>query len=120
MTALRDERLAQAGAGRQRRRRASSDGFDDLAVVDPLQVDGGDAEVRVTELTLDHVERHAFAAISTACAWRSWCGGSRWRTPARTARLRSVARAAAGDQGRPRVGPSMTHSSAPIGSDTRA
>src|SRR5215207_7832951 len=53
--------LAQAGAGRQRRRRAGADGFDDLAVVDPLQLDGGDAEVRVTELSLDHVQWHAFA-----------------------------------------------------------
>jgi hypothetical protein len=58
---MRERPLAQAGAGRQCRRRASSDGFDDLAVVDPLQVDGGDAEVRVTELSLDYVQRHAFA-----------------------------------------------------------
>jgi hypothetical protein len=41
--------------------RAGCDGFDDLAVVDPLQVDGGDAEVRVTELSLDHIQRHASA-----------------------------------------------------------
>jgi hypothetical protein len=59
-------------------------------------------------------------AISTACACRSWCGAKRRRTPARTARARKVARAAAGDHGRPWVGPSITHSSAPTGSATRA
>jgi hypothetical protein len=31
-------------------------GFDDLAAVDALQVDAGDAEVRVPELTLNHHE----------------------------------------------------------------
>jgi hypothetical protein len=29
-------------------------------------------------------------AISTACAWRSWCGAKRRRTPADTARWRRV------------------------------
>ena len=33
-----------------------------------LQVDGGDAEVGVPELALDHVQRHPLAAISTAWA----------------------------------------------------
>jgi hypothetical protein len=92
------------------------DGVDDLAVVDALQVDGGDAEVGVAELALDDVERDAFAAISTAWAWRSWCGAKRRRTPAVTASCRSVARTAAADQGRPAVGPLMTQSSAPMGS----
>jgi hypothetical protein len=46
-------------------------GLDGLAVVDALQVDGGDAEVGVAELALDDVERDAFAGISTAWAWRS-------------------------------------------------
>jgi hypothetical protein len=36
-------------------------GFDDLAVVDALQVDRGDAEVAVAALTLDDDQRHAFA-----------------------------------------------------------
>jgi hypothetical protein len=30
------------------------DSVDDLRAIDPLQVDGGDAEVRVPELALDH------------------------------------------------------------------
>jgi hypothetical protein len=36
------------------------DGADDLAAVDALQVDAGDAEVGVPELTLNHDERNAF------------------------------------------------------------
>jgi hypothetical protein len=35
------------------------DGFDDLGVVDALEVDRGDAEVAVAELALDNNERHA-------------------------------------------------------------
>jgi hypothetical protein len=37
------------------------DGVDDLAVVDALQIDRGDAEVAVPELSLDDDQRHAFA-----------------------------------------------------------
>src|SRR4051812_8475448 len=59
-------------------------------------------------------------AISTAWAWRSWCGAKRRLIPASTARSRSVVRTAEGDHGRPRVGPSMTHSSAPTGTPTRS
>lgn len=33
-------------------------GVDDLSVVDPLEVDRGDAEVAVAELALDDRERH--------------------------------------------------------------
>src|SRR5580692_4731763 len=33
------------------------DGVDDLGVVDALEVDAGDAEVGVSELALDHVQR---------------------------------------------------------------
>jgi hypothetical protein len=36
------------------------DCLDDLGVVDPLQVDRGDAQVAVTELALDHDQRHTF------------------------------------------------------------
>src|SRR5829696_8535499 len=50
-------------------------------------------------------------AISTACACRSWCGAKGRRTPAAAAVRRSSARAAAGDQWRPRVPPLMMHSS---------
>ncbi len=40
---------------------AGVDGVDDLGVVDALQVDGGDAEVAVSELALDDDQRDAFA-----------------------------------------------------------
>jgi hypothetical protein len=42
-------------------RSPSVHGFDDLGVVDALQVDGRDAQVAMAELTLDDHERHAFA-----------------------------------------------------------
>ena len=38
------------------------DGFDDLAVVDALQVDRGEAEIAVAKLALDDDQRHAFAS----------------------------------------------------------
>jgi hypothetical protein len=40
---------------------AGVNGFDDLGVVDALQVDGGDAEVAVAELALDDDQRDALA-----------------------------------------------------------
>src|SRR5829696_10387731 len=52
-------------------------------------------------------------AISTACAWRSWCGAKRRRTPASRATRRSSERAADADHGRPRVGPLTTQNSGP-------
>src|SRR4051812_23237136 len=54
-------------------------------------------------------------ASSIAWAWRSWCGAKRRRTSARAASRRNIARAAAGCQGRPRVGPLMTQNSGPTG-----
>src|SRR5215207_2787172 len=51
----------QPGGGGHHRRVPGVDGGDDLFGVDALQVDRGRAEVRVAELTLDHVQRHAFA-----------------------------------------------------------
>ena len=36
------------------------DGADDLAAVDALEINAGDAEVGVPELALDHDERDAF------------------------------------------------------------
>ncbi len=50
------------GADRDHRRSAGVDGFDDLGVVDALQVNRGDAEVAVAELALDHDQRHAFVS----------------------------------------------------------
>src|SRR5215210_4327189 len=58
-------------------------------------------------------------AISTACAWRSWCGAKRRRTPAWRATRRSSDRAAAAAHGRPRVAPLTTQNSGPTGSSTR-
>jgi hypothetical protein len=71
---MRDERLerqSRRGADRDDRWAARVDGFDDLGVVDALGVDRGDAEVAVTELTLDETSGTPSCAISTACAWRS-------------------------------------------------
>jgi hypothetical protein len=38
------------------------DGIDDLGAVDALQVDRGDSEIGVTELALDHKQRHTFTS----------------------------------------------------------
>jgi hypothetical protein len=59
-------------------------------------------------------------ASSTAWAWRSWCGAKRRRIPAWAASRRNSTRTLARDHGRPRVGPSMTQNSGPIGISTRA
>ena len=48
-------------ADRNHRRSSCVHGFDDFAAVDALQVDGGDPEVAVAELALDHDQRHSFA-----------------------------------------------------------
>ncbi len=42
------------------RRAPKVHGFDDLGIVDPLEVHGRDAEVAVAELALDDHERYAF------------------------------------------------------------
>src|SRR5918992_161222 len=66
--ALRDEQRSargrsepQRGADRDHRRPSGMDGLDDLAAVDALEVDAGDAEVAVSELALDDDQWHAFA-----------------------------------------------------------
>jgi len=51
---------------------AGVDGFDDLGVVDALQVDRGDGEIAVAELAFDDDQPHPSRASSTAWAWRSW------------------------------------------------
>src|SRR3954452_20590061 len=50
-----------------------------------------------------------------AWAWRSWCAAKRPGTRARAASRRSMARAGAGCQGRPRVGPLITQNNGPTG-----
>jgi hypothetical protein len=74
---------AESGAGGDHRRLPGVDGGDDLGVVDPLQIDGGDAEVGMAPswrwMTLSGAPS---CASSTAWAWRSWCGANRRRTPA--------------------------------------
>jgi hypothetical protein len=49
----------ESGAGGDHRRLSGVDGGDDFGVVDPLQIDGRDPEVGVTQLPLYDVERHA-------------------------------------------------------------
>jgi hypothetical protein len=48
---------AQTRGGRDHRRPSGVHGVDDLGVVDPLQINGGDPEVGV--LALDDDQRHA-------------------------------------------------------------
>jgi hypothetical protein len=55
-------RSLKASAGGDDRCRSVVDGVDDLGVVDSLEIDRGDAEVGVSELTLDYDDRHAFAS----------------------------------------------------------
>jgi hypothetical protein len=102
--------------------RGGRDGVDDLGVVDALEVDAGDAEVAVAELALDDLTISATPsrASSTACAWRSWCGAKRRRTPAATAVSRGSVRAAALDHWRSRVGPLRMQNKGPMGSSVRS
>jgi hypothetical protein len=53
--------LGGQGADSDHRSTTGVDRFDDLGVVDALQIDRGDAEVAVPELALDDDQRHAFA-----------------------------------------------------------
>jgi hypothetical protein len=52
----------QRGADGDHRRASGVRGLDDLAAVDALEVDGGDAEVAVSELAVDGDQRDAFAS----------------------------------------------------------
>jgi hypothetical protein len=61
-------RLAQTGACRDHRCPAGMDGVNDLGGVDPLEVDGRDTEVGVSELALDEFNGTPSLAISTVCA----------------------------------------------------
>ena len=90
------------------------DGSDDLLDVDPLQVDARGAEVGVPELALDDAQRHSLAGELDGVSMAQWCGANRRLTPASDAWRRNSARTAAADQGRPRVGPSITQNSGPV------
>jgi tetratricopeptide (TPR) repeat protein len=72
----------ESGARGDHRRVAGLDDRDDLGVGDPLEIAGCHAEVGVPRLTLNDVERDAFVGSSTGCAWQSWSGAKRRRTPA--------------------------------------
>src|SRR4051794_24918201 len=89
------------------------------ALSNALQVDRGDAEVAVAQLTLDDDQRHAFVSHLDGVGVSELIGRERRRTPALAEARRSSARAAAGDDGRPRVGPLITQNSGPTGSSTR-
>ena len=109
----------QAGAGGHHRRAPGVDGGDDLFGVDALQVDRGGAEIRVAELALDDVERHALARKLDGVGVAQLVRRKARRTPAAVTVRRSSARAAALDQCRPRVAPLRMHKSGPIGSPRR-
>jgi hypothetical protein len=95
---LRDERVSEAfvfrveGCADGDHRWASCvDGVDDLGVVDALGVDGGDAEVVVTELALDDDQRDAFAGhLDRVGVAELVCGAKRRSTPAAAAVRRSL------------------------------
>src|SRR5215207_2858587 len=52
----------QRGADGDHGRASGVHGLDDLAAVDALEVDGGDAQVAVSELALDDDQRYAFTS----------------------------------------------------------
>jgi len=81
------------------------DGFDDLGVVDALEVNRGDAEVAVAELALDHDQRHALAGNLNGVGMSQLM---RSEAPSHARRGRRSARAAAFAQCRPRVDPVTT------------
>jgi hypothetical protein len=91
-------------------------GVHDLGVIDPAQVDRGDREVGVPELTLDDEQRHAFArhlhSMSVSELMRREAA-SDTRPGGSVVQLRP-------DSGwrprRPRVGPRSTQNRAPTGS----
>src|ERR671932_750714 len=110
----------EAGGGGDHWRSAVVDGVDDFGVVDPLA-----DRVEVTpRLVWPSWRWITFSgtpsrAISTAWAWRSWCGAKRRRTPAWAASRRSCERAPVCGQDRPLVGPWMMQNSGPAGSSSR-
>ena len=67
------------------------------------------------QLALDEVERDALVGELDGVGVAQLVGANRRRTPALAATRRSRARAASAAQGRPRVRPSITHSSGPTG-----
>jgi hypothetical protein len=68
------EALAKSGACRQYRGRSAVHRVDDLAVVDALQVDRGDPEVRMAELPFYDVERDALAGHLDGVGMWCSCG----------------------------------------------
>jgi hypothetical protein len=102
-----------------RRRAACMNRADHLGVVDPLQIDQVTPRSACPSCRWITLSGTPSRAISTACAWRSWCGANRRLTPAAVARWRSCSLAAEPDHGRPRVGPLTTQKSAPTGISAR-
>jgi hypothetical protein len=110
----------ESGAGVHHRRPACVDRRDDLLGVDPLQVGAGGREMRVPELALDQRQRDPLMQQLNGVGMTQLMRINRRRTPASCATVRSSRRAALADQARPRVGPSITHNSAPTGSSARS
>jgi hypothetical protein len=53
------------------------DDINDLATLDPLQIDRGDPEVRMAELALDHIQGHALARHLDGVGMAERCGAKR-------------------------------------------
>ena len=75
----------QPCGGGHHRRPARMHGRDDLLGIDPLQVDAGRAEVRVPELALDDVQRHALTSELEGVRVTQLVRGEPTPDPARTA-----------------------------------
>jgi hypothetical protein len=109
----------QAGARGDHWRCAVVDGVDDLARIDPLEVNRRDAEVRMSKLSLDDRQRNSFVRHLDRVRVPELVRREPPTRPARAASRRSSPRAAVADEPRPRVGPARMQNNGPIGRLTR-
>jgi hypothetical protein len=70
----------------------------------------------MSPLALDQRQRDPFVQQLDGVEWRSRCGAKRRRTAASAATRVSAIRAAPADQACPRVGPTITQNTGPMGS----
>ena len=91
---------------------------DDLARVDPLEIDRGDPEVRVPELTLDDGQRHPFVRHVYRVSMPQLVRGEPPPDTGPRGEAAKSPRVAVAGQPGPRVGPARTQNSGPIGNLT--
>jgi hypothetical protein len=117
--ALRRRATSRSGFARGPSALGVVDGADDLGVVDPSEIHGGDCEVGVTELSLYDKQRDTLARHLYRVRVAKLVRRDRRLTPARAAAVWSCARTPAGAHGRPRVGPRRMQNNAPTGREER-